>query len=313
MKVAPTQRIRLQAGFTLVEMLASCLVIAFVGAGIAGLVMLNGMTEIRMSNKVDNLNASRTAIERIGRDVRMARNLGDVYGAPIQLETSPTVVWGFGGSNKFPSANNPIYPSGPIPSRFRGYPQLPWPTAPYPGYTLSNQCLIVQIPVFDANGFPVGLAQGFGNPGLPANEDNVDTLIYMVVRDPSSSDSNPTFMLQVSGFPGINSSLDVSSDPPQTLLKGIVGPTANSQPVSLTNPPVVFQFIDKTGNGTPADQGTDQNGLTNANLTGVLIQFEVLNNANGSNAPTVVGIKSEVYARNNNVQTVTATADELGS
>ncbi len=311
MRSARARSIHSTSGFTLVEMLASCLVIAFVGAGIAGLVMLNGMTEIRMANKVDNLNASRTAIERIARDVRMARNLGDVYGNPYLLQSTPLPLWGFSGSNKFPATNNPVYPAGPIPAAFRGYPQLPWPTAPNPGYTLSNQCLIVQIPVFDDDGFPVGLANGFGNPALPANEDDVDTLVYMVVRDPSSSDSSPTFMLQVAGFPGVHSTLDVSSDPPQTLLKGIVGPTRNSQPVSDTNPPVVFQFIDKTGDGTPRDEGSEQNGLTNANLTGVSVQFEVLNNSNGSNAPTVVGIKSEVYARNNNVQTVTATADQM--
>lgn len=311
MKLSRARLFRSTSGFTLVEMLASCLVIAFVGAGIAGLVMLNGMTEIRMANKVDNLNASRTAIERIARDVRMARNLGDVYGNPYLLQTTPLPLWGFGGSNKFPAMNNPIYPAGPIPSTFRGYPQFPWTSAPNPGYTLSNQCLIVQIPVFDNDGFPVGLSQGFGNPQLPANEDDVDTLVYMVVRDPSSSDISPTYMLQVAGFPGVNSTLDVASDPPQTLLKGIVGPTNNAQPVSDTNPPVVFQFIDKTGNGSPTNEGTEQNGLTNANLTGVSVQFEVLNNTSGSNAPAVVGIKSEVYARNNNVQTVTATADQL--
>lgn len=298
-------------GFTLMEMLASALIMGLVGAGIAGLVILNGMTERRMSNKVDNLNAARTALERISRDVRMARNLGDVYGAPIQLQTSP-VVWGIGGSNTFPAASNPIYPYG-APSNFHGWPPAPWPPGPNPGYTLSNQCLIVQVPVFDANGFPVGMAKGHGNPPLTANEDDVDTLVYMVVKDPSSPDSHPTFMLQVAGFPGPTSSLGLISNPPMTLVKGIIGPTANPGPVSLSNQPVCFQFLDKTLSGVAQDIGTNQNGLTNVNLTGVIVQFEVLNNAASASAPTVVGVKSEVYARNNNVQTVTATDDQLGS
>jgi type II secretory pathway pseudopilin PulG len=300
-------------GFTLIEMLASALIVGFVGAGIAGLVILNGMTEIRMSNKVDNLNAARTAIERLGRDIRMARNLGDVYGAPFLLQNSPTQVWGFGGSNSFPAPNNPTYPNGSAPSGFSGWPSSPWPSAPTPGYTLSNQCLVVQVPVFDTNGFPIGLAKGFGTPPLPANEDDVDTLVYMVVPDPSSPSSNPTFMLQVAGFPGPNSTMAVLSNPPETILKGIVGPTAYPGSVSLSNPPVVFQYLDKTQGGVAQNGGTAGNGLTNVNLTGVLIQFQVLNNASGTNAPTVVGVKSEVYARNNNVQTVTATDDQLSS
>ncbi len=288
-------------GFTLIEMLASALIIGLVGAGIAGLVMLNGMTEIRMSNKVDSLNAARTAIESIARDVRMARNLGDIFGA---IDAFDLIT----GSDTFPGPNNPVYFSGVTPASFRGWPGSPWPAGPAPGYTLSNQCLIVQIPTFDINGFPMALPQGFGHPPLAATNDDVDTLVYLVLQDPASTAANPTFMLQVAGFPGQYSTISIASNPPKTILRGIVGPTANAGPVSVANPPVVFQFLDKTPLSQPQSVGS---GAANANLTGVLVQFQVLNQTTGTTAPAVVGIKSEVYLRNNSIQTVTVTTDQI--
>lgn len=290
------------------EMLASAMVMGLVGAGIAGLVMLNGITERKMSNKVDDLNAARTAIERVARDVRMARNLGDVFGKMVLLQAKdppsiPDDIYGFSGSASFPSSNDPIYPSTQPPG---GWPPAPWPVAPNPGYALSNQCLIVQSPVFDSQGFPV--AKQMPN-GLPPNDD-VDTLVYMVVKDPDSPDSKPTFMLQLAAFPGTGSTLALPANPPTTLLKGIVGPTANAAPVGLDNPPVCFQFLDKE-TGNPRDTGTDENGNFYGNLTGVIVQFQVQNNSASANEPAIVGVKSEVYARNNNVQTVTATTDQL--
>src|SRR5262249_4799947 len=153
---------RMQSGVTLIEMLASCLIIGFVGAGIAGLVMLNGMSEIKMSNKVDNLNAARNAIERIGKDVRMARNVGDIYGQKVLLGTDPLTgqpMYGFMGTNIFPDTQNPIYSHGSPP---QGYPPAPWPSS----YQIGPTCLIIQVPVFDSFGFPTSLSSGFGTPAL---------------------------------------------------------------------------------------------------------------------------------------------------
>ncbi len=315
-----------QRGMSLIEMMAACLVISFVGAAIAGLMMLNGISEIKMSNKVDGLNAARTALERVARDIRMARNVGDMYGQVFKIGTDQNngPIYGFAGANDFPSqsgSQNLLYPNYVTPPS--GW---PWGGQPY---TLSEQTLILQIPVFDSNGFPTALPAGFGSPPLPANEDNLDTIVYNVVPDPAAPG---TYMLQRALFPGWTSppysgsnpspppstqpnSLIYDNNPPQTVLRGIVGPLDPNG----SNPgvPACFQYIDKTQpmnppltGGTPAVSPMPA-GADNANLTGVIVQFQVRNTQTGSTAPGVVSLKTEVYARNNSLQTVTATADEI--
>src|SRR4029453_10748805 len=189
----------MQAGMTLIEMLVSVGIVSLAAAGISGLVMLNNISSHRLFNKVDNLNQARQVVERIGKDIRMARNVGDVYGATIEIYPGPPSVSGTEGTNKFPLptplGNDPFYSAGQTPAS--GWPVAPWPPRPY---ELSPRTLIVEIPVCDGNGFPTRVAAGTGNPPLASEQDNVDTLVYQIIPDPafaSAADKPQEYLLQV--------------------------------------------------------------------------------------------------------------------
>lgn len=268
------------------------------GAAIVGMLLLTNVNNIRLSNKIDNLNAARQVVERIGKDVRMAKNIGDLFGNYDALYDYYT------GSNLFPSPQDCLWGGGQSPTG--GWPASPWPQYPY---TLSPQCLIVQVPVFDsATGYPTRIQTGQGNPAATGPQDNVDTYVYMVLPD---SDVPGTFKLQVAGFPGNNSSMQMLANPPSTLLKGIVGPFNTSVDArGSTNPnpayPCVFQYLDKTDpNGSPLHTGPDA-GAANANLTGVLFQVEIRADQNSGINTSTVGVKTEVYMRNNALSTIQA-------
>ncbi|HEY9869448.1 MAG TPA: type II secretion system protein [Candidatus Obscuribacterales bacterium] len=275
---------------TLIEMLVSCAIVGLAAAGISGLVLLNNVSTHRLFNKVDNLNQARQVVERIGKDLRMARNVGDVYGVNIQLHDDP-VTYGTEGTNSFPLAapggNNPHYSGGQTPP-------AGWPTAPWPGrpYVLSPRTLIVQIPVFDANGFPTKVPATTGNPPVSVDQDNVDTLVYQIIDDP---DHPGEFLLQVAGFPGNPTNLKIRSNPPQTILSGIVGPKDPA-----TGEPKVFQYLDRYDeSGTPQDTFI---GPKIANVTGVVMNLEIRRNDEGVSSASVVGLKSEMYMRNNRLR-----------
>lgn len=290
---------RLATGMTLIEMLVSVGIIGIAAAGISGLMLLNNMSTHRLFNKVDNLNQARHVIERIGKDIRMARNVGDVYGITIQLDPGPPQpVNGTQGTNRFPvqvgvGGNNPHYGGGQTP--INGWPAAPWPARPY---QLSPQTLIVQVPVFDANGFPTRVAAGTGNPAVGSDQDNVDTLVYQIIPDPDfvpGPDKPQEFLLQVAGFSGSPSALRVSSNPPQTILKGIIGPT---DPV--TGQPKVFQYLDRYDlTGAPKDTPNDDKI---ANVTGVIMNLVIKRYEEGVSAASAVGLKSEMYMRNNRLR-----------
>ncbi|HEY9869444.1 MAG TPA: prepilin-type N-terminal cleavage/methylation domain-containing protein, partial [Candidatus Obscuribacterales bacterium] len=101
------------SGMTLIEMLVSCAIVGLAAAGISGLMLLNNLSTHRLFNKVDNLNQARQVVERIGKDLRMARNVGDVYGANIELNPGPPPVLGTEGTHRFPlpapQGSNPLY------------------------------------------------------------------------------------------------------------------------------------------------------------------------------------------------------------
>jgi type II secretory pathway pseudopilin PulG len=276
---------------TLIEMLVSCAIVGLAAAGISGLVLLNNVSTHRLFNKVDNLNQARQVVERIGKDLRMARNVGDVYGANILLHAGPPPEYGTEGTNSFPLAapagNNPHYSGGQTPPA--GWPTTPWPARPY---VLSPRTLIVQIPVFDANGFPSRVPAGSGNPPVSSDQDNVDTLVYQIIDD---SDNPGEYLLQVAGFPGSPSTLRLKSNPPQTILSGIVGPKD-----PLTGEPKVFQYLNRYDmTGTPKDTWV---GNDIANITGVVMNLEIRRNDEGVSGASVVGLKSEMYMRNNRLR-----------
>jgi prepilin-type N-terminal cleavage/methylation domain-containing protein len=287
---------RSQVGMTLLEMLAAISIMGISGAGIAGLLMLNGMTTNRLSNKVDSLNNARQVIERIGKDVRMARNIGDVFGNTIQtFDAFGNAIPITMGSNEFPSDENPkLYAVN------GGW---PWGFSENSPMTLSSNTLIVQVPVFDANGFPTGIAVGQGNPPTQSYQDNVDTYVYKISPDP---DLEGTYKLEVAGFPGPGSNpafggMHIKSNPPLPILRGIVGPIDPA-----TGIPGPFQYVDRIQpTAIPKTTGAN-NGEANANLTGVVIAFELKTSTANAMAPATVGIKTEVYMRNNALSTVNA-------
>jgi len=286
-----------QAGMTLIEMLVSVGIVGIAAAGISGLVMLNGISSHRLFNKVDNLNQARQVVERLGKDIRMARNVGDVYGQTIVLSLGPPEIDGTSGTNQFPLqapvGNNPFYGAGQAPAS--GWPVAPWPLQPY---QLSPRTLIVQIPVFDANGFPTRVPAGTGNPPLGSNQDNVDTLVYQIIPDPDfvpAPGKPQEYLLQVAGFPGNPSNLKIASNPPQTILKGIIGPI---DPVSKQ--PKVFQYLNRYDlTGTPQDTWV---GNEIANVTGIVMNIEIKRYSEGVAGASTVGLKSEMYMRNNRLR-----------
>lgn len=279
---------RRSKGMSLLEMLVSVSIVSLVSAGIAGLVMLNGMASTRLSSKTDDVNAARNAMERISKDVRMARNIGGVFGAPVLLAVGPPEIWGTEPSDEFPSTSNPLYGAGQQPPG--GWPSDPWPAKPY---KLGARTLIVQIPVFDANGFPTMIRAGTGNPVTPVNSDNLDTLVYQVLPDPSAPGE---YMMQIAGIPGSPTSLKMMTNPPQTILKGIVGPKDPE-----TGEVVCFQYLDRTDpSGTPITSLTiPQLG----NVTGVIVVVEVKRADPNTSDSVTVACKSEMFMRNNKLST----------
>lgn len=273
------------------EMLASVVIMGIVTAGISQMMLMNSQGSWKLYNRVDSLNAARNAVDRIAMNVRMARNIGDIYGEGV-TEGEPPVLFEY-GTNYFPAPQNPMYGAGQTPPG--GWPSSPWPTKPY---ILSNQCLIVQVPNFDTYGFPKKWAEGTGSPAAANDLDNVDTFVYMVLPDTT----NPgTFMMQVSCIPSPNSTRP-SMIPPKTILRGIVGPLDPD-----VQQPKVFQFLDVAGiplDYIGATTATYDGALSN--YTGVIVNLEIKREqeeASEKNS-TTLGIKSEIFMRNNTLATL---------
>lgn len=270
-------------GFSLVEMLVSVMIIGIISAGTAELLFMNSQGSWKLFNKVDSLNAARLVIDRIAMDVRMARNIGDIYGETIASGFDTIDV----GANYFPAPNNPLYGGGQTPAG-GGWPASPWPARPY---TLSNTTLVVQVPVFDNSGFPSKITTGTGNPPATTNLDNVDTYVYQILTDTNDPDA---YMLQVASFPGSGSTKPVLN-PPRTILRGIIGPMD-----STGTTPKIFQFL--TSSGVPQDTVT---GTQMSNYTGVIVNFELRRHESvQTKNRSTIGIKSEIFMRNNTLATI---------
>jgi hypothetical protein len=294
-------------GSTAVEMLISTTVMSMIALAFMSLLLVNFKTAAKVDNMHDTLNAVRTLKERIGRDVRGGRALGDVYG--LDQFDSRTQQYFVTGSDFFPASHDPVYgataPAAP----------LGWPAPPY---RLDNQTLIVQLPICDdhqdangehhvnpnGQGWPTMIPAGSGNPVTATNQDNVETHVYRIMPDPSNDGE---FIMQCASFGGF---AVAGYDPaahttgPQTILTGIIGPLdANGQPK-------VFQFVDKTdSNGAPQDSILP-NPSYSPNYTGVVVNLEVRKHTDMSKTRkdislTPIGVKMEVFLRNNALATST--------
>lgn len=305
-----TQR---EIGTTTVELLISVVCTALVTMTMFSMFWMNTVVQTKSGNMLDAANAARVAIERIGKDAREGRTLGDVYGTRVPLDNLVPPTLGTQGTDYFPSDDNPIYGASQTP------PGGNWPATwathavPAPGrYQLSNQCLIIQVPVYDNNGWPTQIAVGQGNPAVTAamgNQANVETHIYYLIPDPVTAGE---WQLQYFVAPGMAAPGYVPAEHtfgPQTIVKGIVGPLAINPPPNSPNPaaPSVFQFIARRGSlDDPTSSGQPQyvvNGATLPNFTGVIVNLEVIKRESGVSRPSTLAFKQEVFIRNNAMST----------
>lgn len=230
-------------GMTVTELLVAMAVIGIAIAGITELVWVNASWSTRLLNKIDNIYAAKQFLERLGRDVRSAKNIGDsVYGS----------------------------------TTFQGYDlNLPMP----------NQTLILQIPVVDTDGYPVKLPKGSGTPATQSDQVSVDTLVYRVMPDSYNPGQNLITLLVV---PGIGSSRQ-TINPAQTVLKGVIGPLN-----SITGQLATFKFID--GQTLNVVDTVPVSGINN--VSGVVVNLEVLKNDSSQTQVASVGLRAEYFLRN---------------
>ncbi len=319
---------RKQSGESLVGLMVSMVITGFVAAGMMGLAYLNSTTNIRAFNKCDSVNAARTCIDQIGATLRSARCVGSMWGAvqPIQV---PPVNWDAltsGTSTNTSAINFNVYPSQ---GNSSGYIDFPAPGDPYYGLTpivgngqpaggwpdsdgwmtdsglvdpgtrwrCSQTCLIVQVPVFDSNGIPLGIPWPQGTPmqNIPV----MDTIVYRVMPDTATDAQPNTFKIEKCVFPAPGvprpAGYNVNSQP-QTILRGIVGPYDPSGGGGLR----VFQYLSNVNPANPCFQPTTNSGAANINsIGGVSINLEVLRQEAGHTHQAALQFKSDVFMRNN--------------
>ena len=254
---------RSKSGMSLLELVVSCILLGFVFAAIGELIMLNTLASSRLSNKMDGQVGCSRAIRRICEDIRQSRAIGNIYSTNARnIYADPTDTTD-GITSVAPAA---------------GFPVAPWPATPY---VLSPQTLILQQPVLfedqnnpqnRLNGFPVRLVAGSirSAPQVPSvNKEYVDTIVYQVVQDPQNTSQFTLQIARFSGFPLIaGSKLRTPLNPPQTVLRGIIGP------IDPNNPgyPAVFQYLKSPEIPIPMNIPTPDQALT---LSGVSINLEV--------------------------------------
>lgn len=330
------------SGSTLISLLVAVTISAYIAAGLVGLAYVNSSSSIKLTNKCDSINAARTCLDRIGRQVRMARSVGSLYG-DCALPTAPTVDNGVlppGASTNtnavdwsqvpiqnitsgtadisstgFPGPADPFY--GNVPLLGTGVPPGGWPdTSVYgsawaklnsrPYYTLSPTCLVIQIPVFDSGGLPVGIP--YPTAAAPvANIECLDSYVYQVVPDTGADAIANSYKLVECKFPAQGvprpTGYDVTTIP-QTLLRGIIGPV---DPSSGSTIPKVFSFIsridnqayDTISNPPSASRIYSNQTITVNNVSGICINLEILRQTAGTSRTSSLQFKTEVYMRNN--------------
>lgn len=328
-------------GLTIVELLVTTLIMGLISTAMFGMLITTLSTSKRLNNKLDSIDAARSALDKLGRDIRMARNLGDVnsnmVSQSVTIDGVTTVEQAVGGSAVFPSVNNPLYGGGvkqPPEGGASNGPGWPWGISQYDLNASSNRnkLLIIQIPIFDNSGFPTVIPPGTGNINaalLTQSKENVETHIYRLVPDPDPQNAGE-YLLQWVKIPGMlpgqsgaNPSLMTASNAtasglsaigytcrpcqPQTLVSGIVGP------LGADGQPRIFQFLAK-------NQATADDTIRNLNSAGeaqwiandyqgVAVTMEIRQHKNTSKVgttyktPGVLAVKQEVYIRNNSTAT----------
>jgi hypothetical protein len=282
--------IRTRSGTSISELLVSIVLMAFAFMTIGELVVTTTLASSRLTNCIDGVNGANLFLRRIGEDIRTAQTFGSIYSA----STFPS-----GNPNDISYYLAPYW--GGWPSAGQG--NSSWPAPPY---TLSSACLILQQPAFYSNpasvldGAPLMIpagAFGVGNP--PVNVQYVDTVVYYVLSDPTSPGQ---FMIQrarFSGYPAA-SQLRPTIDPPQTVLRGVIGPLTSGN----GSTPAVFQYLQVTSSASwsPSTQITAPNGL------GVNLEIETPVPNKGTSKVHHFGSHSQFFPRANSRIRMTNTA-----
>lgn len=298
-------RIRRARGASLVELLISTLVMAIASTAVFGLLVTTMQASKKLNNKSDAILQVQAGLDKIGRDVRMGRTMGDLYGT----YDTPTA-----STNVFPSRQNPQYGSlgrGLAPPN--GWQATTMGNTPF---TLGPQCLIIQTPIFgnQASGnynFPLMVAKDAGAPNVPpANADNVETHIYSLRPDQDASRPNEFVLwyMRVPGFNGFYNArnpTEAAQIGPIALISGIVGPLPPNGTV-----PQIFSYINRT-NSTGDPESTFSDPSQFMQYSGVCVNLEVRKHNDSALDPQsggtrfkqqgVMMLKSEFYLRNNTV------------
>jgi hypothetical protein len=311
--------IRKCRGETMISLLVSTSISAFVAAAMLGLMSMNVSESHKLYNRADNLVAGVTALDKMGRLVRMARNIGDIQGNILPTSDSyagvppgnTTDTFAISGSNitvdqvengdavsisaKFPSVGDPYY--GPNGTQNGTIASWPWGGGINVPYLLGQDTLVLQVPTFDANGFPNSVQNMQTLPAL-------DTYVYKVVQDFTRAGPTKYYQLQLAVFPAPNG---LSNKPsglvagkPITILSGIVGPydangnIATFQYVNSSTNIVQTNFDNAGGAGTTGYE----NELDLVLFSGVIANFQIMSK-DAANHVSVLPIRSEMYLRNN--------------
>jgi hypothetical protein len=328
-------------GESLVAVLISALLMGIVAAAIGSLAVLSTSESTKLQSRVASVDEAKFALDRMGRLVRMARNVGDLQGT-VQPATDPTIgvqgtaaILDYGGaisptvpvaqvedgtacnmSATFPSVGDPYY--GPSGMLLTGA-SWPWGGKPY---TLDGQTLIVQVPTFDANGYPNKALQT--NPNVQ-NLQALDTYVYKITPDPEYQNqmkliakklTTPFYKLEVAGYPAEAASTNFpagwKTGVPNIVLRGIVGP------LDKTGKLTCFQYVNQRAIAgaevqnsvtTNFDNKTAVGALNEQNLplfTGVIANFQIMM-LDGKAKPTVQTMRSEMFLRNNAAATIMGT------
>jgi hypothetical protein len=288
-------------GMSLIEMLSAIFIMSFVAAAMCEVALVQNSVAFRVYGKIEGLTSARRLAPTIEREVHMARFIGDQFGSGL-----------INGPNTFPSAGNPEYSqSSSSVAGFQGYPSTTsntsWPLRPY---TLDQQTLIIQVPIFTTDGFPT--------KSSIAGKWNVDTIVYKVLADQSKPGLGQ-FVLQKAIFAGehlagYQPAPGIPSNQPETIVTGIVGPidpSGTPDPTAGVPTPKVFSYFNKL---YPAYQTTFQQyplpgavppGVVNAadipNINGVATNMEITGTAAARKDLTAktVAFRTETYVRSN--------------
>ena len=311
------KQIRSCKGDSLVGLLVATLIMSFVAMGIMGLMSLNVSESAKTYSRTDNLNAARTALDKLGRMVRMARSVGDVQGTTLPT-TNPYANFPPGPSTDtfqtkgntitvasvesgtavnrsaaFPSTGDPFYgPNGTENSKT----SWPWGGGINTPYRLAGDTLVIQVPSFDNNGYPNAVVNGLR---LAA----VDTYVFKVVPDPTRPGPTSWYSLQMAAFPApadggtkrTNIATALQPGVPVTLLSGLVGPLDNNGNL------VVFQYVKSSDNSSTTSFAAGSQAENDLVLyDGIVANLQIMTaGATANQRSTVTTLRSEMYLRNN--------------